>query len=161
MTYKKTPQTQAAVIAAGEQVDRPLFVLDASALLAYLNGEPGAERVQQSIEQEHAIMSSVNLAEVLSKCADQGMSSADQAALCAALPIEFTVFDTELALISGALRSSTRSQGLSLGDRCCLALAQSRSATALTADQTWSRLERKDIAVEQIRPPIDPDSQRD
>jgi ribonuclease VapC len=152
MTGSKTAPAQATVIPADDQEDTPCFVLDASALLAYLNGEPGAERVQQCIEQGQAIMSSVNLAEVLSKCADQGMSSADQADLCAALPLKIAVFDTALALTSASLRSSTRSLGLSLGDRCCLALAQSRSATALTADHAWSRLGRADIGVEQIRP---------
>jgi PIN domain nuclease of toxin-antitoxin system len=128
-------------------------VLDASALLAYLNGEPGADRVQQCIEQGQAVISTFNLAEVLSKCADQGMSSADQAALCAALPLEILAFDTELAQTSASLRSSTRAHGLSLGDRCCLALAQSTQATALTADQAWSRLGLATIGVEQIRAP--------
>ena len=156
MTSKKTLHTQATVLTANDHEHTPCFVLDASALLAYLNGEPGAQRVQQCIEQGQAIMSSVNLAEVLSKCADQGMSSADQAALCAALPLEISAFDTAVALTSAALRSSTRAQGLSLGDSCCLALAQSRNATALTADQAWSRLGRADIGVEQIRQ----DSQR-
>jgi PIN domain nuclease of toxin-antitoxin system len=160
MTRKSPPHTQATAITAHDHEGAHCYVLDASALLAYLNGEPGAERVQQCIEHGQAIMSSVNLAEVLSKCADQGMSSADQAALCAALPLEITAFDTALALTSAALRSSTRAQGLSLGDRCCLALAQLRSATALTADQAWSRLGRSDIHVEQLRPPINPGSQR-
>lgn len=92
-------------------------------------------RVQQCIEQGQALM-----------------SSADQAALCAALPLETVAFDTALALTSAALRGNTRAQGLSLGDRCCLALAQSRGATALTADHAWSRLVQTDIGVEQIRP---------
>ena len=127
------------------------YVLDASALLAYLNGEPGAERVQQCIERGQVIMSSVNLAEVLSKCADRGMSTADQEALCAALPLEMAAFDTALALTCATLRASTRAHGLSLGDRCCLALAQAQSATALTADHAWSNLGLADIGVEQIR----------
>lgn len=156
MTRQKTLHTQATVLTANDHEHTPCFVLDASALLAYLNGETGAQRVQQCIEQGQAIMSSVNLAEVLSKCADQGMSSADQTALCAALPLEISAFDTALALSSAALRSCSRAQGLSLGDRCCLALAQSRNATALTADQAWSRLGLTDIQIQQIRP----DSQR-
>jgi PIN domain nuclease of toxin-antitoxin system len=156
MTSINTPPTQASAFSVQVDEGSHRFVLDASALLAYLNGEPGAERVRQCIEQGQAIMSSVNLAEVLSKCADQGMRSAKQAALCAALPLEIFAFDTALALSSAALRSSTRPQGLSLGDRCCLALAQSRSATALTADHAWSRLGLEGINVEQIRP----DSQR-
>jgi PIN domain nuclease of toxin-antitoxin system len=156
MTSRKTTHTPATVLTTNDREHTPCFVLDASALLAYLNGEPGAQRVQHCIEQGQAIMSSVNLAEVLSKCADQGMSSADQAALCTALPLEISAFDTALALSSAALRSSTRAQGLSLGDRCCLALAQSRNAIALTADQAWSRLGLTDIHMQQIRP----DSQR-
>ena len=156
MTSDKSPLAPATATTDNDHENTHCFVLDASALLAYLNGEPGAERVQQCIEQGQAIMSSINLAEVLSKCADQGMSSADQAALCAALPLEISAFDTALAMASAALRNSTRAQGLSLGDRCCLALAQSLSATALTADHAWSRLEQAEIAVEQIRP----DSQR-
>ena len=152
MTSINTPPTPASASSVQLEESSQRFVLDASALLAYLNGEPGAERVRQCIEQGQVIMSSVNLAEVLSKCADQGMSSADQVALCAALPVEISPFDAELALTSAALRSSTRAQGLSLGDRCCLALAQSHSATALTADHAWSRLGLADIGMEQIRP---------
>ena len=152
MTRINTPQTQAPPITAKVQESTRRYALDASALLAYLNGELGAERVRQCIEQGQVIMSSVNLAEVLSKCADQGMSSADQVALCAALPVEISPFDAELALTSAALRSSTRAHGLSLGDRCCLALAKSHSATALTADHAWSRLGLADIGMEQIRP---------
>jgi PIN domain nuclease of toxin-antitoxin system len=152
MTSTNMPQTQATVISAKVEQNTHRYVLDASALLAYLNGEPGAERVRQCIEQGQAIMSSVNLSEVLSKCADQGMSSADQAALCEALPLEIPAFDAVLALTSAALRSSTRAHGLSLGDRCCLALAQSIHATALTADLAWSRLGLADINVEQLRP---------
>ncbi len=147
---KSTPAPAMQPAQAQEAAQR--YVLDASALLAYLNGEPGAERVMQCIEQGQAIMGSVNLAEVLSKCADQGMSTEDQAGLCAALPLEIAAFDTSLALSSASLRGSTRAQGLSLGDRCCLAMAHSRNATALTADQAWSRMALVDIGVEQIRP---------
>lgn len=151
MTSTNTPPTPASALhAQGDEISHR-FVLDASALLAYLNGEPGAERVRQCIEQGQATMSSVNLAEVLCKCADQGMSSANQAALCAALPLEIAPFDTALALSSAALRSNTRAHGLSLGDRCCLALAQSQNATALTADHAWSSLGLATLHVEQIR----------
>lgn len=128
------------------------YVLDASALLAYLNDEPGAHEVQRCIEQAPAMMSSVNLAEVLSKCADQGMSTEDQAALSAALPLDIHPFDGAQALACAALRTPTRVAGLSLGDRCCLALAQTQGAVALTADQAWSRLVLPGARVQQIRP---------
>lgn len=152
MTSTNTPPTAASAFPAQDDEGNHRFVLDASALLAYLNGEPGAERVRQCIEQGQATMSSVNLAEVICKCADQSMSRANQAALCAALPVEIAPFDTALALSSAALRSSTRAHGLSLGDRCCLALAQSQNATALTADHAWSSLGLGALRVEQIRP---------
>lgn len=151
MTSIKTPPTPVTLVPTTVRESTVRFVLDASALLAYLNDEPGAERVRQCIEQGQAIMSSVNLAEVLSKCADRGMSPADQAALRDALPLEIPAFDTALALTSATLRNTTRAHGLSLGDRCCLALAHAHSATALTADHAWSRLGLPDIGVEQIR----------
>jgi ribonuclease VapC len=45
------------------------------------------------------------------------------------------------------LRASTRTFGLSLGDRCCLALAQVRGAAVVTADQSWKKLKGFDIKL--------------
>ena len=113
-------------------------VLDASALLALLNAEPGAEHVAEVLPQ--AAISAVNLSEVVAKLADAGMP--DQAIRDAlqGLPLDVVPFDTEQAYQAGLLRPATRSVGLSLGDRGCLNLARSLGLPALTADRTWEQL---------------------
>jgi PIN domain nuclease of toxin-antitoxin system len=116
-------------------------VLDASALLAYLRDEPGAEVVAEAIA-DGALISTVNLAEVFSRTADRGVDPVKLAArlresglLGGAVTVEqFTVDD---AIEAGRLRPMTRDAGLSLGDRACLALARRLDASALTADTAW------------------------
>jgi PIN domain nuclease of toxin-antitoxin system len=127
------------------------WVLDASALLAYLWQEPGHETVAQRIEQSTVMMSSVNLSEVLSRAADKGMSPSAMAALQAALPFEIIPFDKAQAQTAASLRPPTQALGLSLGDRACLALAIERQAVALTADRVWQELEIEGLAVELLR----------
>jgi ribonuclease VapC len=57
------------------------------------------------------------------------------------LGLEILPFDSQQAFQAGLLIPYTRSFGLSLGDRACLALAQVTASTALTADQSWIDLE--------------------
>jgi PIN domain nuclease of toxin-antitoxin system len=116
-------------------------VLDASALLAHLRDEPGADVVAEAIASG-AVISTVNLAEVFSRVADRGEDPAKLAAeltqsglLDGAITVEpFTAAD---AIDAGRLRPLTRDAGLSLGDRACLALARRLDAPALTADTDW------------------------
>jgi PIN domain nuclease of toxin-antitoxin system len=116
-------------------------VLDASALLAHLRDEPGADVVAEAIASG-AVISTVNLAEVFSRVADRGEDPAKFAAeltqsglLDGAITVEpFTAAD---AIDAGRLRPLTRDAGLSLGDRACLALARRLDAPALTADTDW------------------------
>jgi ribonuclease VapC len=116
-------------------------VLDASALLAHLRDEPGADVVAEAIASG-AVISTVNLAEVFSRIADRGEDPAKLAAeltqsglLDGAITVEpFTAAD---AIDAGRLRPLTRDAGLSLGDRACLALARRLDAPALTADTDW------------------------
>jgi ribonuclease VapC len=116
-------------------------VLDASALLAHLRDEHGADVVAEAIASG-AVISAVNLAEVFSRVADRGGDPAKLAAeltqsglLDGAITIEpFTVAD---AIDAARLRPLTRDAGLSLGDRACLALARRLDARALTADSEW------------------------
>jgi ribonuclease VapC len=129
-------------------------VLDASALLAYLREEPGAAVVADAIA-EGAAISTVNLAEVLSRVADRG---GDPVQLCeelvarglleGAIAIEpfLTADVTEVA----RLRLATRGEGLSLGDRACLALALRLEVPAFTADTAWQDL-RTGVELRQIR----------
>lgn len=113
-------------------------VLDASALLALLNLEPGREQVKVAVPS--ALVSTVNLAEVYSKLSDGGLAiwSAVQE-LRFALG-EVVPFTDEMAELAGKLRPVTRGLGLSLGDRACLALAMLRDADVLTADRSWAKL---------------------
>ena len=110
-------------------------VLDASALLALLQDEPGSDRVLEALPG--ALICSVNLSEVVAKLAELDMPEGEiHRAL--SLGLEIVPFDEDLAYQAGLLRPGTRSAGLSLGDRACLALAQSRSLPALTTDRAWA-----------------------
>ena len=107
--------------------EAPAFVLDASALLAYLQGEPGASVVASALVQG-AALSAVNWAEVLSKLAERSQDPdtvatylTEQGLLDKAILIY--PLDETLARAIAKLHSQTRSAGLSLGDRACLALA--------------------------------------
>ncbi len=124
------------------------WVLDASALLAMLNREPGSERVAAALAD--SVMSSVNLSEVVAKLADQGRAEAEIRSYLDALGIVIVPFDMELAYRSGCLRSSTKSAGLSFGDRACLALVESLNVPALTCDRAWTTL-NLNIQIELIR----------
>ena len=122
----------------------PIAVLDASALLTYLQGEPGADAVTDALIQKAAI-SAVNWAETLSKLAERGQDPdavttqlREQGLLDQALII-YSV-DEELGRHIAKLRTMTRSLGLSLGDRACLALALKLNLPALTSDRIWESL---------------------
>lgn len=122
----------------------PIAVLDASALLTYLQGEPGADAVTDALIQKAAI-SAVNWAETLSKLAERGQDPdavttqlREQGLLDQALII-YSV-DEELGRHIAKLRTMTRSLGLSLGDRACLALALKLNLPALTSDRPQKTL---------------------
>ena len=114
-------------------------VLDASAVLAALKGEAGAARVADALAAG-AIMSTVNLAEVVSTYSAAGVPDEVIRELLDEIPIEIAAFDLEQGVTAGFLRPRTRSAGLSLGDRACLALAQARGLRVLTADRAWAGL---------------------
>jgi PIN domain nuclease of toxin-antitoxin system len=134
--------------------DQAQPVLDASAMLAYLANEPGAEIVAQAIAGGASI-STVNLAETLSTLATRGNDPASVASdltasglLDGAVTVEpFTAAD---AVDAARLRPLTREAGLSVGDRACLALARRRSAPALTADRAWDGV-AVDVEIRPIR----------
>jgi ribonuclease VapC len=114
-----------------------MSVLDASALLAYLGDEPGADAVEMAIA-DRATIGAVNLAEVLGSLAVAGHDPEEARVGIRLLAIEVASFDEDLALEAALLRPVTRHAGLSLGDRACLALARRLARPALTADAAWS-----------------------
>lgn len=126
------------------------FVLDASALLALLLAEPGADRVKAALDG--SVMTTVNLAEVVSHYAKLGAGRSDIEALLRPLPIRWVVADAALSYEAGMLRPLTVEGGLSLGDRYCLALAKRENLPALTAERRWSMIAAAaGVVVEVIR----------
>jgi ribonuclease VapC len=116
-------------------------VYDASALLALLNDELGQDAVIAHLAApEEGLISAANWAEVASKLADRGESPTEIESGLAALGLEVVPLDAKQALAAGALRPSTRTLGLSLGDRCCLALATLRKAEVITGERIWAQL---------------------
>lgn len=118
-------------------------VLDASAILALIQGEPGADVVDKALSG--AMMSAVNVAEVAARLSDFGMPDEEVRATVRDLRMDIVDFDAAMAFGSAALRGATRAKGLSLGDRACLALAAANDAPALTADWSWGEL---DVGIE-------------
>ncbi|HWY21686.1 MAG TPA: type II toxin-antitoxin system VapC family toxin [Candidatus Acidoferrum sp.] len=115
------------------------IVLDASAILAVINSERGAEKLTPNL-LARAAGSTVNLAEVQTKLVSRGWSS-EQAWEDATSPVrEVVPFDEEQARIAGDLVTRTRHLGLSLGDRACLALGIALAVPVYTADNTWKTL---------------------
>jgi PIN domain nuclease of toxin-antitoxin system len=111
------------------------IALDASALIAMLHGEHGAADVADVIASTR--MTVVNYAEVVSHFIYAGMPEAEVDHMLDPLPIELVAIDKGLARAAGRLRAMTSVAGLSLGDRCCLALAARDGLPALTADRAW------------------------
>ncbi len=120
--------------------DRRLsFVLDASALLAMLQGEQGGEMVEAILE--HAVISAVNWSEVVQKSASRGVPIEGLRDDLRALGMAVLPFDPQDGEAAAELWPTTRSKGLSLGDRACLALAHRLDVPALTADRVWAELD--------------------
>jgi len=125
-------------------------VLDASAILALLRGEPGADKVKAVLPG--AAVTTVNLSEVVGHFARNGIAEADVRSVLGPLPLERIPFDEELAYAAGTLLPLTRTAGLSLGDRACLALARRLGVPAVTADRPWRGIAGAvGVAVDVIR----------
>ena len=122
-------------------------VFDASAVLAAIFDEPGGDRVTELWAEGENLLCSVNYAEVIAKLAERSMTDAEVRMVMEGVPLELAQFDQETAHAAGLLRRSTKALGLSLGDRACLALAQIRTAQAVTADRVWKRQKGFDVLV--------------
>jgi PIN domain nuclease of toxin-antitoxin system len=119
-------------------------VLDASAFLAYLRDEPGAEIVENALI-DGCYISIINWVEVLSKVVDLGESPEeiikrlrDEGLLENSL--EIIACNEQDAITIAKFRPLTKSTGLSLGDRACLALGKRLNLPVLTADKVWTSL---------------------
>jgi ribonuclease VapC len=113
-------------------------VLDASALLAMFNGEPGGDRVAEGIAQ--AWVSAVNAAEVISKLVWLGWSPEAAVEAVGDLDCEVAPADELAAVRAGLLHGRLGGKGISLGDSFCISLAEANGLPVLTADRAWASL---------------------
>ena len=125
------------------------MILDASALLALLQDEPGSEQVLQAPEQ--GALSAANRSEVTGKLIQADVPKKEVFSILESLDLNVIPVDEHTALLAGSLIKETRSLGLSLGDRLCLATAIIRKEAAVTSDKAWAKLKLKDLDVVVIR----------
>jgi ribonuclease VapC len=123
-------------------------VLDASALLAYLQNEPGGDRVDEVLAE--SVMSSVNWSEVIQKSMAAGVDVDGMLDDLQSLGLIVEPFTPEDGEMTGRLWQQTRQVGLSLGDRACLSLGLRLEAPVLTSDRAWATLKLA-LEVEVIR----------
>jgi ribonuclease VapC len=116
----------------------PDAVMDASAVLAYLGQEPGSDAVEGLLAR--SMLSAVNLSEVVAKLVGRGADPTLAREIVESLGCETVAVGFDLAFRAGTLEPQTRAQGLSLGDRSCLALAEREGVPAVTADRAWRGL---------------------
>jgi PIN domain nuclease of toxin-antitoxin system len=120
-----------------------MVVLDASALLAYLNGERGSELVHEHLAE--SAISAANWSEVLTKI-DSTLARSWADALLMAVGVVIEPVTKTDAITAADMYA--RNKSLSLGDRLCLALGERLDARVLTADRAWGN----ESPVIQIRP---------
>ena len=114
------------------------WVLDASAVLALMRMEAGAAKVVTALPG--AVLASINAAEVVGRLVREGVTAEAARLMMIELGCPILPVDAELGFRAGALGADGPARGLSLGDRCCIALAEREGLTALTADRAWSGL---------------------
>ena len=121
-------------------------VMDASAVLAYLQQEKGQDKVEAALDEGPCWMNTVNTCEVLGKLCEKGMPLQEAQSALDDLGLVVMDFDAQLAWIAASLRVRTRSIVASLGDRACLAVAEQQAAhtqvtpVVYTAEQAWAKL---------------------
>lgn len=113
-------------------------VLDASAVLAFEREEPGAEVVGPALTG--AVISTVTLAEVLFRYGREGVERPSLASDLERLGVQIEPFTVEDAQLQVLVHNTDARRSLSLGDRCCLAVALRLGLEALTADRYWAEL---------------------
>jgi PIN domain nuclease of toxin-antitoxin system len=123
-------------------------VLDSSAILASLIGEPGGDVLASRLED--SFVSAINYAEVVSKLIRGGMSEMDAAWATSQFGCRFVDTNEEQAAAAGAIHARTRDVGISMADAFCLSLAKVLACPVVTADRLWKRLD-VDVEVELIR----------
>lgn len=112
-------------------------ILDAAAVVAFLNREPGHEAMTDALAAGAGICTA-NVAEVIGVLMRRGLTAEEATQALEDLPITIVDVDLDLALRAGVMEQATSRYGLSLGDRICLALAARERLPAMTTDRTWA-----------------------
>jgi ribonuclease VapC len=124
-------------------------VMDASAVLALVRDEAGADKVASHVGR--AAISAVNLQEVIIELLLGGLDAATIREILDELRLDVHPHDVEAAYAAASLHTQTKEFGRGLGDRSCLALAMQLGVPALTADREWKKVKIKGLKVEHIR----------
>jgi ribonuclease VapC len=115
-----------------------VIVLDASAAIALFRREPGWELIEESATD--AIMSAINLGEVIQRQLRLNVSRIDTERLITELGILIVDVDADLAMDAAELRHQIPKAGLSQADCICLALAKRMGVIAVTTDRDWASI---------------------
>lgn len=113
-------------------------IFDASAVLALLNSEKGAEKAASLISG--SLLSAVNALEVQQKLIDAGMDADDAEAMLNSLGLTIVPFDARQASVAAVLRPLARKHRLSLADCACIAVSRVLEMPALSGDQAWKEI---------------------
>lgn len=124
-------------------------VFDASAILALLRDEPGADKVAAHIG--NGMMSAVNFQEVVKELLRRGIALDIALDLLDALHLDVRSHGLQEAIDAAALYPATRDYGSGLGDRSCMALAIVQALPALSADRIWAKVDVAGLAIELVR----------
>ncbi len=124
-------------------------ILDASALLALIKNESGADKVEPLLGL--IVMSSVNVSETTAILLESEMSLKEAQDCLLPLISVMMPFDEEQAFQAAELKKKTKKQGLSLGDRACIALGIKMQLPVYTADRIWQELQLDTFEIKLIR----------
>lgn len=131
--------------------DKPIFILESFALLAYLQGEKGMERVQSVLKDAEKsrcaiLICIINLGEVLYIIErEKGLSKAHESlATIQQLPIEVIPVDNQTVLDAAHIKAN---HALSYADSFAVVCAQKSDGVVLTGDKEFESV-RNLIRVE-------------
>ena len=117
-------------------------VFDSSALLALLYQENGSDIVAEVMQEQGALINTINLSEVAAVLARDGLTQEDIRTSLVELKLDIAPLDTSVALKAGSFVTDTKQYGLSLGDRACLMFAENLKLPVYTTDKQWAQVQQ-------------------